>query len=198
MPNACSRCDERRHETTHPQPCKPFADQDRPRGCGRATPSACGRTPWRTAPPSPAANSANPSPWNTLTTRSPPGCSIDIANSSASSPRCTRAPGRRLDAGQIGGHVGDHKVDACAAERLLRPRPGPRPRESRPGRRSRRRRRPSAAGRWPRSAAVGPSRSRSTCDQLPGAAPRSTTRHPGRSSWSFSASSISLNAARER
>jgi hypothetical protein len=46
--------------------------------------------------------------------------------------------------------------------------------------------------------AVGPSRSRSTCDQLPGAAPRSTAWRPGRNSLSFSASSISLNAARER
>jgi len=46
--------------------------------------------------------------------------------------------------------------------------------------------------------AAGPSRSRSTCDQLPGDDPKSTAVMPGRSSLSRSASSISLNAARDR
>ena len=37
-----------------------------------------------------------------------------------------------------------------------------------------------------------------TCDQLPGAAPRSTTVIPSRSSRSLSRISSSLNAARDR
>jgi hypothetical protein len=44
---------------------------------------------------------------------------------------------------------------------------------------------------------VAPAFSRSTCVQLPGAAPKSAMRIPGRSSLSFAASSISLNAARD-
>ena len=43
-----------------------------------------------------------------------------------------------------------------------------------------------------------PTLAAATCDQPPGAAPRSTTVMPGRSSFSFWSSSRSLKAARER
>ena len=93
-------------------------------------------------------------------------------------------------------HVGQHQVGRPAHHASSAARACP-DRRSRPAdQRGRRESGRSAAGRPPP-----PGRRRAafaTWLQPPGAAPRSSTRQPGRISWNRSSSSISLNAARER
>ena len=65
-------------------------------------------------------NSANPAPWNALTSNAPPGCRCSLAKSSASSQRLA-APSLvgRCDAAQIGGHIRKDKVHALSGESLF-------------------------------------------------------------------------------
>jgi hypothetical protein len=127
-----------------------------------------------------------------------------VAKSTASSTtRAIRGRVRQGHAGQVGGHVGNHKVDLSprqasfqlgqhrlvqevaldevdVGDRLHRQQVQRHDPPVQPG---------VAGAREPLA---------STCDQLPGALPRSTIVMPGRMRGSCSSISISLNAARER
>src|SRR5439155_5803593 len=143
-------------------------------------------------------SSAKPSPWKALTTRSPPGCSHADENSSASSPRYTllawSVDSIPLILGARSESTRSTLCPASAASSassvaFSRKSPWTKATPAIGSKGSK-----SSAMIWPR----GPSCSRSTWHQLPGAAPRSTTDMPGRRSLSLAASSISLKAARDR
>ena len=109
----------------------------------------------------------------------------------------------RLDARQVGRHVGDHDVDRPAAERCLEPRPAPPSSRKSPWMNvdafdrleieqvERDDGAVELAAAAPPLPAFGAKRRRTYWLQAPGAAPRSTTSWPGCSS--FSASSISFS-----
>ena len=161
------------------------ARADTSRSSGSATHPACARRPARSDRAQPLQERRKPAPWNALTRSFPPGFRCSRAKSSASSPRCD-AP--RLVAAAIPDRLGDMSEStrstrsppsACSTSRstassLKSPRTTVTPGTGAISSRS------TAID---LSASARPSRA-ATCDQPPGAAPRSTTLCPAAKSRS--------------